>query len=90
MIKEEPSTSSSDAKIDSLARAMERMMDRLTITEKNPPRENNLLHKFGILTSEEILLKSGREILGIKENRGVLINRSYHPYRKIMSMKEKK
>jgi L-rhamnose mutarotase len=40
MIKEEPSTSSSDAKLDSLARAMERMMERLTIAERNPPREN--------------------------------------------------
>jgi hypothetical protein len=39
-IKEEPSTSSSDAKLDSLARAMERMMERLTITDRNPPREN--------------------------------------------------
>jgi hypothetical protein len=31
-IKEEPSTSSSDAKLDSLDRPMERMMERLTIT----------------------------------------------------------
>jgi hypothetical protein len=30
-IKEEPSTSSLDAKLDSFARAMERMMERLTI-----------------------------------------------------------
>jgi len=41
-IKEEPSTSSSDAKLDSLARAMERMMERLTVFERNPPRENQL------------------------------------------------
>jgi hypothetical protein len=41
-IKEEPSTSSSDAKLDSLARAMERMMERLTITERNPPRDNQV------------------------------------------------
>ena len=39
-IKEEPSTSSSDTKLDSLAREMERMMERLTIAERNPPREN--------------------------------------------------
>jgi hypothetical protein len=39
-IKEEPYTSSSDAKLDSLARAMEKMMERLTITDRNPPREN--------------------------------------------------
>jgi hypothetical protein len=39
-IKEEPATSSSDAKIDSLARAVERMMKRLTVTERNPLREN--------------------------------------------------
>jgi hypothetical protein len=40
MIKEEPSTYSSDAKLDSLVRAMERMMERLTVAERNPPREN--------------------------------------------------
>jgi hypothetical protein len=39
-IKEEPSTSSSDAKLDSLTRVMERMMERLTIAERNPPRDN--------------------------------------------------
>jgi hypothetical protein len=39
-IKEELSTSSSDAKLDSLAREMERMMERLTVAERNPPREN--------------------------------------------------
>ena len=39
-IKEEPSTSSSDTKLDSLAREMERMMERLTIANRNPPREN--------------------------------------------------
>jgi hypothetical protein len=38
--KEEPSTSSSDSKLESLARAMERMMERLIITERNPPRDN--------------------------------------------------
>jgi hypothetical protein len=40
MIKEEPSTSSSYAKLDSLAREMERMMERLTVSEINSPREN--------------------------------------------------
>jgi hypothetical protein len=39
-IKEEPSTYSYDAKLDSLARAVERMMERLTVIERNPPREN--------------------------------------------------
>jgi hypothetical protein len=39
-IKEEPSTSSSDAKLDSLVRTMERMMDRLDIVDRTPPREN--------------------------------------------------
>jgi L-rhamnose mutarotase len=39
-IKEEPSTSTSDSKLDSLAREMERMMERLTVSEINPPREN--------------------------------------------------
>ena len=41
-IKEEPSTSSSDAKLYSLTRAMEKMMERLTITDRNPPRENQV------------------------------------------------
>jgi hypothetical protein len=39
-IKEEPYTSSSDDKLDSLSRSMEKMMERLTITDINPPREN--------------------------------------------------
>jgi hypothetical protein len=39
-IKEEPSTSTVDAKIDSLVRTMERMMEILEITDRNPPREN--------------------------------------------------
>jgi hypothetical protein len=37
-IKDEPSTSTADAKIDSLVRTME----RLEITDRNPPRENQL------------------------------------------------
>jgi hypothetical protein len=39
-IKEEPSTSSLNAKLDSLVGAMEKMMERLTITNRNPPKEN--------------------------------------------------
>jgi hypothetical protein len=39
-IKEDPSISSSYAKIDSLTRAMERIMERLIIADINPPREN--------------------------------------------------
>jgi hypothetical protein len=39
-IKEEPSTSTSDSKLDSLAKAMERIMERLTVSETNPPRDN--------------------------------------------------
>ena len=39
-IKEEPSTSNSDSKLDSLARAVERMMERLTVSDINPLREN--------------------------------------------------
>jgi hypothetical protein len=39
-IKEEPSTSTSDSKLDSLARAVEIMMERLTVSDRNPPREN--------------------------------------------------
>jgi hypothetical protein len=39
-IKEEPSTSTSDTKIDSLVRTMERMMEKLQINDRNSPREN--------------------------------------------------
>jgi hypothetical protein len=39
-IKEEKSTYFVDAKIDFLFRTMERMMERLDITDRNPPREN--------------------------------------------------
>jgi hypothetical protein len=39
-IKEEPSTSTSDSKLDSLTREMKRMMERLTVSKRNPPREN--------------------------------------------------
>jgi hypothetical protein len=41
-IKEEPTTSSSDAKLESIVRTMERMMERLTIIDRNPPRENQV------------------------------------------------
>jgi hypothetical protein len=40
-IKEEPSTSTSNSKLDSLAREMERMMEILTVSKRNPPRENS-------------------------------------------------
>jgi hypothetical protein len=39
-IKEEPSTSTADAKIDSLVRTVGRLMERLEINDRNPPREN--------------------------------------------------
>jgi hypothetical protein len=39
-IKEEPSMSNTDSKLDSLTRVVERMMERLMVTDINPPREN--------------------------------------------------
>jgi hypothetical protein len=39
-IKEDPSTSSSNPKLYSIVRIMEKMMERLIITYRNPPREN--------------------------------------------------
>ena len=39
-IREEPSTSTSNAKIDSLVRTMERMMDRINFNERTIPRED--------------------------------------------------
>lgn len=41
-IKEEPSTSSSDAKIDSLVKTIEIMMERINLNERAYPRENKL------------------------------------------------
>jgi hypothetical protein len=41
-IKEEPSMSTTDSKLDSLTRAVEIMMERLTVSDINPPRENPL------------------------------------------------
>ena len=37
-----PSTSSSDKKIDSLVRTMERMMEKISLNERTPPRENQV------------------------------------------------
>ena len=39
-IREEPSTSTSDAKIDSFVRNMERRMERINLNERTIPREN--------------------------------------------------
>jgi hypothetical protein len=39
-IKEETSMPSSDAKLDSIVRSIERMMERINIVDRNPPREN--------------------------------------------------
>jgi hypothetical protein len=39
-IKEYPTTSSSDAKLESIVRTMEMMMERLTVVDRNPPRNN--------------------------------------------------
>jgi hypothetical protein len=40
-IKEDPSTPSSDDKLDSIVITMERNMERIAITDRNPPRENH-------------------------------------------------
>jgi hypothetical protein len=39
-IKEEPSMSTTDSKIDSLSRNVEFMMERMNLSDKNPPRDN--------------------------------------------------
>lgn len=39
-IKEEPSSSSSDLKIDNLVKTMEIMMERMTVVDITPPRDN--------------------------------------------------
>jgi hypothetical protein len=89
-IKEEPSTSSSDAKLDSLARAMERMMERLTIADRNPPRENQAAPQIQNpnfrRNPTQIRQRDPRDQ---REQRG-LISRSDHPFRKITLMKVRK
>jgi hypothetical protein len=39
-IKEEPSTLTTDSRLDSLTRAVELMMERITVSDRNPPRDN--------------------------------------------------
>jgi hypothetical protein len=39
-IKEEPSTSTTDSRLYSLTRAVELMMERITVSDRNPPRDN--------------------------------------------------
>jgi hypothetical protein len=39
-IKEEPSKSTTDSRLDSLTRAVELMMEVITVSDKNPPRDN--------------------------------------------------
>jgi hypothetical protein len=39
-IKEEPSTSTTDSKWDSMVRTMELMLERMTVSYRNPPRDN--------------------------------------------------
>jgi hypothetical protein len=86
-IKEEPSTSTLDSKLNSLARAMERMMERLTVSEISPPRDNPPTPQVRNPNFRRKLLKLDREILGIKESREVWISRSDLPYKKIMLTK---
>jgi hypothetical protein len=39
-IKEEPSTSTTDSKLDSLTQKVEFMMERMNLSDRNPPRDN--------------------------------------------------
>lgn len=68
--KEETMASTSDAKIDSLVRKMERMMERINLNERAPPRENqaNPQNRIETKISEEILLKSDKEIMTSKSS----------------------
>jgi hypothetical protein len=40
MIKEEPSTSTTDSKLDSVVRTLELLIERMSISDRNPPRDN--------------------------------------------------
>jgi hypothetical protein len=67
-IKEEPSTSTTDSKLDSLTRTVEFMMERMNLSHRNPPRgQRTCSLRFGTPISGETLLRLDREILGIKE-----------------------
>jgi hypothetical protein len=39
-IKEEPSTSTTDSRLDSLTRTVELMLERMNVSDRNPPRDN--------------------------------------------------
>jgi hypothetical protein len=41
-IKEEPSTLTTDSKLDSLAQTVELMMEKINLSDRNPPRDNTL------------------------------------------------
>jgi hypothetical protein len=85
-IKEEPSTSTTDSRLDSLTRAVELLMERTSISDRNPPRDNTPALRFETPILEETLLKSGKEIQEIKGIREVLISRSGLPCKKTMLM----
>jgi hypothetical protein len=88
-IKQEPSTSSSDDKLYSIVKTMERMMERLTIADMNTPREISLLLRLEIQISEGTLPRPNKESPEIKRNKGVLIRRLDHHCKKTMLMKER-
>ena len=58
-------TSSSDAKIDNLVRVMERMLEKINLTDRVPPRENQVNPKteIEIQILEQILIKIEKEIM---------------------------
>ena len=59
------STSSFDAKIDNLVRVMERMLEKVNLNDRVPPREKKSIPKTEIETqiSEEIPSKIDKEIM---------------------------
>ena len=77
------STSSSDAKIDNLVRVMEKMLEKINLNDRMPPRENQKKpqnrNRNPIL--EETLIKIGKE---------TMTNRLGLPFNKTMLIKKKK
>jgi hypothetical protein len=66
-IREEPSTSNNDYKMDTVVKSLALLLERSNISDRNPPRDDTLLPRFETPISEEILPKSGNGIPETKE-----------------------
>jgi hypothetical protein len=63
-IKEEPSTSNNDSKLDTVVRSLALLLERSSISDRNPPRDDTPAPQIRTPISGETLLKSDKEIPG--------------------------